>query len=295
MNILLFVMTFLMVLSLMSYARWQTYRSFSGFKAEFEHYMKETERGFYNARAKKWYEETPATKKEGSENSHSSQAISRLTFYPILKREKDYPLFVELAKRLMRLLYGSQRFFKEAEEKDPNILDEILSQLTQIYQNLPKDKQITQASDLANLDLNNPELNDIFCKMLRGTPRSLETTQLPSQETTEEETGSEAKEDGEEYTSDTGYYSLLDYISMKNKPKIRVYLASRELLLAIYGDPAAVESIIQERNALYKQVADGGVKPPEATKIFQAALEGKSQFNAILDFGVTKTNPKQYE
>lgn len=292
MNILLFVMTFLMLLSLMSYARWETFRNFSGFKAEFEHYMRETERGFYNAQAVKWYDQTHATKQAGHDNA-STNAISRLTLYPILYKQKDSFQFAEIAKRLMRLLYGSHHFFKEIQEKEPNFLDEIFARLIQVIQNLPKEQQITQASDLANLDLGDPTLNEVFCKMLKGSLTV--ASQAQGQSSLEEDTSADEKEaEVDEYVSDKGYYSLLDYISMKNKPKLRIFLAPRELLLAIYGDPATVDAVIQERKTLYKLVNDGTKTAQEATTMFKSAFENRSTYT-ILDFTVSKTNPKQYE
>ena len=47
MNILLFVTTLIMALSMLTYARLQTYRNFSVLQSQFDNYMKETEKGAY--------------------------------------------------------------------------------------------------------------------------------------------------------------------------------------------------------------------------------------------------------
>src|ERR1700722_16850473 len=97
MNILLYVMTILMVLTLMTYARLESYRSSQLFQVVFEHYMRVDERALFNLDAKGQYdtisappksEKTPQTKEPQQVKSPSSPriSISLLTNQP--EREK---------------------------------------------------------------------------------------------------------------------------------------------------------------------------------------------------------------
>lgn len=291
MNLLPFVMTFLMLLALMSYARWETFLNFSGFKVQFEHYIRETERGFYNAQAELKYKNTKATKKEGNQPKTNTDAISRLSFYPILHHREDSGHYIAIAKNLIKQLYGTHRFYKEMEEKNPNFLEEIFARLPVAYQNLPPQQKINQIADLATFDLGSTELNEVFCKMLKGTLLVEEKKPIPEEISFVDDESENEHEEEQEYVSDKGYYSLLDYISLQNK-KIRVYLASQELLLAIFGDPVIVNEIIQQRRNLYRVAKTKNAT--EATTLFENLFKNKSNYT-ILDFSVSTTNPSLYE
>jgi hypothetical protein len=91
---------------------------------------------------------------------------------------------------------------------------------------------------------------------------------------------------------------LLYFITLDDADKIRVYLASRELLKAIFDDPQVVDSIISLRHELYKKVSNDSISNDEASAQFKTIVAPRSDPNfddTILDFHVTKTNPKNYE
>ena len=56
MNVLIFVMTMLMLLTLMTYAKLETYRSSQVFQVLLEHYMQKDERGYINLAAEDTYD-----------------------------------------------------------------------------------------------------------------------------------------------------------------------------------------------------------------------------------------------
>ena len=65
MNILIFVMSLLMMLALLTYGRLDMYRSFVVTQGEFERYMADGERNAINSAAQQWYDWTTLTTKNG--------------------------------------------------------------------------------------------------------------------------------------------------------------------------------------------------------------------------------------
>ena len=67
--------------------------------------------------------------------------------------------------------------------------------------------------------------------------------------------------------------------------------------MVIYDNPALVKEIEETRLNLYKQVKDESLTKDEATEEFQKQF-GKQREGIeekVLDFRVTKTNPKDYQ
>lgn len=316
MNVLLFVTTMIMVLSMLTYAKMQTYRNFSILQAEFNRYIMESERGYINNGALWWYENSRATVRGPNQNkSQKGGARSRLSFIVFIDKSKQaayaqaYPQILLLSKKLMYNLYHDQPFFQQVEQQRPDILDALLASLM-VADSLPKDQKPKKAADLSNLDLGDPLLNSVFYFMLKGAPAPeaiqpvQQTAQPPSllseyqavqgNAEADDENGDPNKK--EEYKSPEGYYSLLDYIILEDTVKIRVFLAPRALLTAIFDDPNVVEAIIELRNNLYNQVVNGSMNAANASTQFQTMAAPRTTFDqTILDFTVTKTNPRNYE
>lgn len=283
MNVLVFVMTMLMLLSIMTYARIESFRDLSGLKSQFEWYMQEYERSAYNKAIKKKYDDLPRTKtKDGTDpeakQKEEEQACSKLPFYFLLnkqQREARHDVFnqhILLTKMLIRQLYSDAPFFKKAEESQPDIVDMTLQSLMNAADKLPKSQTITTAADLSSVDLGNESLNEFFYRILKGT--------VNIDEQDEAET----------------YPSLINFVTVKNKTSIRIFLASHDLLMAIYDNPSLVKDIEETRIQLYQAVKDGKEKE-EASNEFSEMFKGKQREGIdekTLDFRVTKTNPKDY-
>lgn len=333
MNILLFVTSMIMVMAMLTYARLETYRSFSLLQAEFKHYMDDTERGYINLAAENWYINSPGKTKSSSPNeppkpppkikspeaedkSKKASSRSRLSFASFVDQkkktahEKEFPKLFLLAKKLIYVLYKDQPFFKEMEQKRADFVDGLLNALM-VADNLPKDQKLKRASDLANLNLGDEELNAVFYKMLQKTVQRTKKKIQPLEDHTATEFIGQPQEDkGEdddseresgnrfEYNTPKGFYSLLDFITLQDATKIRVFLAKKQLLLAIFDDPAAVNAIIETRNDLYKKVKSKAMTPEQASEVFKNQFASVSDPNfddSILDFKVTATNPKNYD
>lgn len=302
----------ILLLATLTYARIETYRSFSILQGQFESYMKLAERGAINSAAQAWYDISVASRQtgKGSQQKGKKQALSRLSFVVFVDSKKqgaypeEYPQLVALAKKLMAVLYKDQRFYKEMEQKRPDFTSQLLASLM-IAESLPKEQKMTRASDLANLNLQDYELNHVFYNMLQGTlaprekgdqPLALQPCLFPEQPGEEEEESTEPGSE-EEIKSPEGYYSLLDFITLQDAAKVRVYLASRPLLLAIFDDPAIVQTLVETRCHLYNMVVKGAMTADQATENLKTQFlsQSKGFDKTILDFSVTKTNPRKYE
>lgn len=339
MNILMYVMTILMLLAMITYARLETYRNNAGTQFIFTHYMQKLERAPFNAIEAEWYDTitSSAPKKErtageGQEKSRKSiprsGATSRLSFYYFVNekgREKDQKEFLAslaMAKKLLFVLYSEQQFYKNMERERPGFLDEIFTSIMAAVDKLPDDKKITDAKELANLDLGDKKLNEVFYKMLKGIPNFDGTAPRPSEKSEEAQATASVDEGGEEpdadgkideitseemkpapahsdvYSGDGGYPSLLDFITLKNSKGIRLYLAPRAVLLAIFGDTNTVNAIIDYRKSLYGQLKSKKMTKIEATEAFKqhfGAQHAEGTDTAFFNYDVTTTNPKEYD
>lgn len=293
MQILFFVLTLLSVLSLLTYARLDSYVGFVLTRKQLEKYMETREREFFNLRSIKWYDDTAVSKKDAEKKTVN--ATSKLSLYPLLNKDvknQDFDLYNQVryvTKRLIDLLYSNTRFYREISAKRPSFSDDILDAIEANAAKLPKGQKITSVKDLANLDLGDKQLNDVFYMILKGTrredSRSVAINSLKDQP------------DQEDTPVDDGYESLLDYINVDARKKLRVFLASEKLLLAITGNQELVDEITTQRVALYKQVEQKLVEEGAATAQFTQQFGSRisSIVNEhLLDFTVNKTDPRPY-
>ncbi|MCB1111241.1 MAG: hypothetical protein H7A37_06660 [Chlamydiales bacterium] len=266
MNVLMFVMTMLMLLTLMTYARIESFRASTGVQAQFSYYMEESERDFINRRAKRWYDEIAVSSKNGASHEQApglAKLSVKILFDEKIREAKptEFQQVYMLLKKLPDLLYGDQEFFEEM-KADASLQDEMWQQVI----HAADQQKVTKVQDLANLDLGDAHLNEIFYKMLKGTE-----------------------------TKEGGYPSLLDYITMKRSAKIRVYLAPEPILLLLFRDPDTVSEIIETRGRLYRDVVADRMTSAEASEQFKALFAERYALGVeptMLDFTVSKSAPK---
>lgn len=288
----------LMIISILTYGRLENYRSFAYLQAAFKEYMEQTERQYTNQEAIKRYNDTHATKKEKQEHQSQNQASSTLSFGLFVnKKQRDsnqdkLDTHVIIAKDLMSFLYGDQPFFRELQEKRLNFLDELFTALIQVSEEFEEKRVPKKAKEIATIDLNDQELNDVFTKMLKGTKKK----RVKPKHT--EDVEFVPRDPLYRLKPPEGYYSLLDFITVQDKKfKIRVYLASGQLLMALFGSPDTVYQILDERYRLYSEVKNGkpATEASEEFKNFFLDYRLPSVPEDMLDFGVSKTNPRYYE
>lgn len=310
MNIILFVTALVMALALMTYGKWEAYRNLHVVESQFKNYMEKTERSAINQAAEKWYKTTTVSKGKGGGGGKTTQANSRLSFHLFVdaqaqqKASKEFAQTQYLAKKLIYVLYAQAPFYKQLLHDDPQFVDQFLASLM-VADSLPKEKKLKYAKDLNALKLPNPILDDFLYKILKGAPdpnqeKPPEPNQhlLPPPPPQMEEDDEDPDPDiAQEFHSPVGYHSVLDSITLQPSKKVRVFLASRYLLTAIFNDKSTVDEVLRERQRLYQAVVAGAIQAKDASKQFESsfAQRADTNVNGILDFTVSKTNPKNYE
>lgn len=308
------VMVMVMMLTLMTYAKLETYRSTQILDKYFNHYMEFEERGNINKKAIDQYKLTKMSSKASTPKAGASKTTPatpksrpRLSLDKLMDKKfaKENPekweQLVHLLHNLTDQLYGAHPFYQEALAHNPNAIEDLAKQVTKAVDKLDKEKRPKTTKDLANLELESPELNEFFYKMLLGAPYKdvLAEPKLTDGEADTDEDDSTLEQEAEEYSSPLGYYSLLDFITLGKSDKIRVYLAPRDLLMAIYHDPAVVDELIKARQDLYKlALGKDDNKFNDLTESLKQQFEHRRDgtINSDqLDYTVNKTNPKEYE
>lgn len=317
----------LMLLSLLTYARLETFRSSQVFEVLFEHYMQKMERGYPNKISEIVYDEIHIKKKPAAPSQEAPPAKDketkpeetkpaekpkdsrpRLSLAALFdKTKKDSSVQSQqmgaLLKTLMQTLYGNQPFFKKLEQERPQFMDELIQAMVEAADMLPKEKKLKKASDLANLKLADETLDTLLYKILRGGPYLdvLENSEVKKEPPLiEEEKNDLGDSDGttsEEFESPKGYFSLLDFVTLEPSSKVRVFLAPREVLTAIFQNPEVVDRIMAERRDLYRQARRGTDVNTlkEAFKNQFDNLRNPAVDSTLLDYSVSKTDPKKYE
>jgi hypothetical protein len=284
MNVLVFVTSMLLLFAILTLGRLESFRNFTFVQAAFKQYMRQTERQYVNNETTKRYKKTVATKgtRGKQERNQGSPTLSFELFVDAEARAAEPAALKnhrKVAVDLMAFLYKDQPFFQEAKEMRPNFLNEIIDALIRKTETFTKKEKFKAEEEISTIDLKDEVLNEVFTKMLAGTVKKQGEQQSPP------------------FKPEEGYYSLLDFITIQsNKLKIRVFLASPQLLMALYGNPEVVENILSERYRLFLQVDKNAREAPDAGEEFENAFQGQAIVpGSMLDFGVSKTNPLQYE
>lgn len=190
-----------------------------------------TERGVNNALAIRVYDKIkrPKSGKGDSQkrkNYHSNRDLSppldgsKLKLVPLLKHigsQKEHPLYHLLAQ-FLSLLYQERLFskFSSIQKVEYQITDFLLEQ---------KDS-LKKEEDLTSIMPKNPELAEIYYRMLRGTSH---------------------------YSPSEGFPPLLDYLSMQEQAlPISLPLASPPLLEALFGKKIK-NKILSEEEKRWKE------------------------------------------
>lgn len=316
MNILIFVMSMLMIFALMTYSKLDSYRNHASLEGEFTNYMETTERSYINNSADALYKSINfkrASKANPAKNSESAptdtpkgKGSGRLSIRPLIysKFQEENPALYEETvhtfKELVQTLYGHQTPFQEFLQKHHNLLNALIEKLPQAVAELPATVKINRAIDLSNLKLGDP-LDELVYLMFKGCTTTAKKEKIiketDSEDALEEgedpEEESEESEETESYISDKSDDALLNFVDLHTSLKINVYLASKPLLLALYGNPNVVDRLLAVRYQLYKSTRQDKMTKEEASdKLYsEFQLAGSKD---LLEYKVTGTNPKGY-
>jgi hypothetical protein len=211
--------------------------------------------------------------------------------YPT-KYPKETEQMETLLKNVIHILYGDQAFFKEFSQARPTIIHDIINALRSLSEELGEKQKITSLKKLSGVSLKNEELEKLWHQLLRKNPISAATQQRIFNLSQEE-----MQKAGDKLCFEA---QLNNYLSNSKVEQIRLYLASRPILLALLNEPSLVDELIQKRLELYKEVKrkNNPMSEKDAAielKNFAAKFPTLGSFDAIINYNVTKTDPAQYE
>lgn len=315
MYVLTFVMAMLMVLAAMTYAKITQLTDSSVIRAAFNDYTRTRERDASNQEALRQYNSN--TIKQGAKNPAGKSSASRRLDISLLvdpkgriNKQLKYKQQVEFFKNLLTALYRDQQFFREAEKTRPSFLEELIDRLSSAVSDKSEKDKISEARHLANIDLGDSQLNELFYNVLKGKPlegkhkKSDDESDLPpppppaDEEADDEEEEEAKKKEAEEYRSPEGYLSILDFITINTEAKsgegkVRLFLASPYVLEAMLSDKNLVADIVQERETIYKELLQKKTTKELGKQQMEQLLKDlPTQEKELFDFTVSKTNPK---
>lgn len=305
MNLLLFVIAFLLALSSISYQSMLHYKTNALIRNVYDTYMRVEETCAFNKLVEKEYRSLKraqgkklTTKEEDNlEKKESPKGASTINFRYLIDPSypKDHPqeteMVLELLKRLIYFLYGDQPFFQEIILKRPSALEDLFQALQATNAALPEKDRIIGEKSLSLLQLPDPLLQKLWEDLLIKNPLSLSVLQKMLGVSKETILKSEKKQ--------CAKVSLADYLNRRAVLKLRVFLAPRALLYALLQNENDVQEVVKKRKELHSEVLKtNGKKEEDATLEFEQFLEQFSPVMAqklILDFSVNSTRPSSYE
>lgn len=315
MYVLTFVMAMLMVLAAMTYAKITQLTDSSVIHAAFNDYTGTRERDASNQEALRQYNShsiKQGQKPPGGKSSASRRLDISLLVDPQgrINKQLKYKQQVEFFKNLLTALYRDQQFFREAEKIRPSFLDELVDRLSSAVSDKSEKDKISEARHLANIDLGDSQLNELFYNVLKGKPLARKhnksdnegdirpATPASDEEADDDDEEESRKKETEEYRSPEGYLSVLDFITINTEAKsgegkVRLFLASPYVLEAILSDRNFVAEILQERQTIYKELLQKKTTKELGKQQMEQLLKAlPSQEKDLFDFSVSKTNPK---
>lgn len=299
MYVLILVTTLLMLLGIVSTTRFELFLGSMAIRNSYEAYMQEDERQYYNKKEFDKYDKPPKKQAapgqpqpdEDEQQAKSPKPIAKLNISPLIEGagsfSQEYRDFVKATfLRLIRENYDIPKIFKEVTVED------FVNAFKEETKRKICGKSITKVDQLEGLAFQNPRMREIFYELIRDKDRGKGKDQAPP---------------------------LLSLLAMRQSPvAIRVFLAPRALLLALYANAAVVDQVIEYRKnpwgsftvtsegleATVNADAEGNdaqLVPDDKNAIKQASELFKNQgFNAqrtadardaFLDFTVSGTAP----
>lgn len=309
MNILLFIVSMMMILSIVTYARFQTFLDHNVIQKEYLRFMQIEERKQFNEKQNSMYIRHKGNKLNiESIEAEPSKEIPEAGFSPIKRNNlnsklnilsllNESPLPETLKEssqtriillKLMDILYRNHPSFQHFYEMHHDLNELILHHLSTPSLHINTYSEELTTEKLRNIQLQDPQLQEAFYMMLKGTMTKEEAKKAKKIKL---KLGKE-----KESLPDEGYRSLLDFIIIsKNKKPISIYLASEPLLLAIYQDSNLVYSILEKRKEIYKAIEKEKITIEGGRMELERLFSRKHPANldsTLFDFSVSKTVPE---
>lgn len=293
MNLLIFVMALLMLMASITYSSLNRFVKSEVQAHEWQERIRAQARVKYNqslyAQSKpKAKDETKAseTKKEEKKKTEIGKGTlpGQFLLNPGFRQQhpEDFIKYGELFKAVVRQLYFEQPFFKNLEKDRPQFLDEIMREIVEISE---RGKPIASFNKLMFEKWSDPNLKRAFSLMLAESP----SYRKPLKERIEKEHEEEEKE--ESIVNRNGIVTLNDYFHFIYKDKIRLWLAPKPVLIALFRNTELVDALIHDRKQNYSKLITGVYGRDELEKYLYETYGGKSAYEPFIDYTVTKTRP----
>jgi len=180
-----------------------------------------------------------------------------------------------LLKALITELYSGQVFFERAKQEIPDLEERFILNLMEKVKDLQEEKSLSNAKELASLNLDDYLQSYIRYKMFTGN-------KYRKKKATHEE---------------PGYYPLIEFVSMrKHSHLMSLWLAPKPLLMALFQNEDVVKDIILARREIYNELDKDKNKSAVKTKgdelkrRFSIYVRGiDTQF---IDFNVSRSRPQ---
>lgn len=274
MNILPLVFTLLLMLSLLTIEKLDQFKNKMIVQEQYQRAIKHGERAIFNQREKRL---------ASASDQISHRQTSFRGFFDKKDREKNQARYLQYRKvaiNLIYILYGKADFFKQALATRPQLVEELLHAIEQATEEMGPNK-IKKIEDVARIQLTDPQLQEVFYHMLRGTIEKEEFKAQP-----------------QKFQKQTHklYFPLLTFFNNNESDKdIQVRLAPKELLLAIYGKEEVVNQIIESREALSQAVksTSNELRADEASNRFRSQFLDMQipEVTTILNYQITAQPP----
>lgn len=268
MNVLPLILALALVLTVLTVEKLEKFKNQITVQKEYQTFLQENERYVFNQRQKNLYGD--------SQKSHRQLSFRYLLDKQLREGDKDtadqYRLLI---LKLMEIVYGEATFFKKLKDKRSNFLEEMLIAIEKAADKVPN-KTIRRIRDIARLKLEDPELQKAFYHMLKGT---IERDQLEQMQPLDEEMRKKA------------YVSLFTFVEYAASKKIKIQLAPREILKAIFDKDEVVEAIMNKRNELSAD-KNAGSAPDFAKQFKDERCQGIK--DTLLDFSISSSDKTGY-
>jgi hypothetical protein len=254
MSLLPYVIAFIMVLTAITYSRIESMKAIVSSSIAFRAYTNSHERFSQKETWEKVYDDIVVKEGAKSGNTSSIEGNAKLNLKLIFKNEQATAEDKQAHRNVLTRLIY-------ALHSDEPYFASAMQQNPDWIEHLLNELstiQIKSIKDINELLLNDPLLNSMLYQLMK-----------------------EKK-------------SLALYCTVSSKPKVSVFLASKQLLLAIYEDPKIVKEIEEERNRISKEARRQN-SDMKALKEEFGLLKNKfpTSFDAYLCYGISKTDTRQ--
>jgi hypothetical protein len=271
MNILPLILALVLMLSVLTVEKLEKFKNQAIIQREYQLFMQDVERQVFNQRQLTLYKISQKSLRQLSFRFFVDKKLHNKD----LNVSKQYRM---LMIELMKIVYGEATFFKNLEKNRPGFLEEMLDAIEKAA-DAESGEMIKHIRDIARLNLEDPELQEAFYHMLKGTIAREKLKEIESLTPRLKEKA---------YVS---LFTFINYDGKENLPRIVIQLAPREILKAVFVTDEIVDAVIVRRNELAASEDSG------ATAAFENEFKDKRRVgldDKLLNFKISSSDKTPY-